>query len=241
MIGEKCKLYRKCKVCKGTKWYQEFSLKGKGKRKTYCKRCKSKRHTLKLPQTAYSMNTETLEKGEIKVRLKLNSNRKIEYTVPHEQAVLMIDEGIAGIVHETLIHKFYDRKSFKKAILKKYNYTCCYCGNFGDTVDHIKAKSQGGISGFKNCICACRSCNRSKDDLSIEDFINYMEPYPDNIEKSTRRLFQQFQYSINLLNMEEEQEIKNSEDNDNTKDLINLIEKTEKILKMYKVKKLSRL
>ncbi len=87
---------------------------------------------------------------------------------------------------------------------------------------------------FKNIFC-------HKDDLSIDDFINYMEPSPDNIEKSTRRLLQQFQYSMNLLNMEDEMGVENSEEQYDTKDLINLIEKTEKILKVYKAKKISHL
>lgn len=176
LIGHYCRLYKTCKICNEIKWYKYFESKGKGKRKTYCKHCKSRHNLGENSSSQYIFDTQSLKKSDIEVRLKLPSKKRIRYTIPYEQAILLVKEGMAGIVHETLIHKFYDKQTFKKKILQKYNYTCCYCGKVGDTIDHIKPKSNGGISSFSNCICACKRCNKNKDNLSIEEFLFYIEP-----------------------------------------------------------------
>lgn len=105
-----------------------------------------------MPPAQYSYDPSLLNKSDIEVRVKLPSKKRIKYKVSYEQAVLMVEEGVAGIVHETLIHKLYDKQTFRQMILERDNYTCQYCGEYGDTIDHIIPKSKGGISSFKNCI-----------------------------------------------------------------------------------------
>ncbi|WP_307344978.1 HNH endonuclease [Metabacillus malikii] len=56
-------------------------------------------------------------------------------------------------------------------ILVRDNYTCHYCGNYGDTVDHIIPKSKGGLTTPKNCICACNACNKEKADQDYNNFL----------------------------------------------------------------------
>jgi hypothetical protein len=96
--------------------------------------------------------------------------------ISYEQAILMVEEGVAGIKNETLIHLLYDWKTFRKMILSRDKNICLYCGGYGDTIDHIIPKSQGGLSIFSNCVCACQQCNREKGDLSFEEFLFSNEP-----------------------------------------------------------------
>ncbi|GIN88444.1 hypothetical protein J6TS2_48300 [Heyndrickxia sporothermodurans] len=201
MIGSSCLLYKTCKICGQTKWYKCFESKGKRKRRAYCKLCKSRKNEIKKSASSiqYKFDTNLLKKSEIIVRLKLPSKKRIKYKVSYEQAVLMVEEGMAGIVDESYIHKFYDYQTFKKLILKRDNFTCCYCGKFGDTIDHIKPKSNGGISSFNNCICACEECNINKDNLSLEEYLYYIEPISVSGNIQIERLEQQLHYLLQII------------------------------------------
>ena len=41
---------------------------------------------------------------------------------------------------------------------------CAYCGERGDTVDHVMPRSRGGQDSWDNLVCACRPCNNRKAD-----------------------------------------------------------------------------
>ncbi|WP_420909473.1 HNH endonuclease [Bacillus infantis] len=176
-------------MCRRTKWYKEFPSKGYRRRRSYCRECKN----------LYSFDAKKLVNSEIEVRIKLPSKRKISYSVSYEEAKVLVQQGMAGIVHETLIHKFYDKQSFKKRILERDNNTCFYCGLYGDTVDHIVPKIRGGISSFLNCVCACYRCNANKSDLSINDFLNCIEPHWINEQGKSNRVRQQIHYIKELF------------------------------------------
>lgn len=63
----------------------------------------------------------------------------------------------------------------KRMILSRDGYTCSYCGEFGNTVDHIIPKSKGGLSSWGNLTTACLSCNGKKGDLSLGE-MGYRTP-----------------------------------------------------------------
>lgn len=54
----------------------------------------------------------------------------------------------------------------KKLVLRRDSYTCAYCGEFGDTIDHIIPKSRGGRSTWGNLVASCFDCNGRKGDLT---------------------------------------------------------------------------
>ena len=77
---------------------------------------------------------------------------------------------------------FGTRKQFKKSFK-----TCAYCG--GDfaprntrTIDHIRAKINGGSNDISNKITVCARCNREKSGDSLRD---YIEKHP-SVEKYLR-------------------------------------------------------
>lgn len=63
----------------------------------------------------------------------------------------------------------------REYLLEKFGHTCQYCGGkSGDSVlewEHIHPKSRGGSDRVKNAILSCSSCNRDKDNQTLEEWI----------------------------------------------------------------------
>jgi HNH endonuclease len=170
--GSNCKLYKECKICGEVKYITYFPTKGGRKcrgRKSFCKMCKERRHEKILENLIpYSFDISNLEDREdIRIRGKLCNGKRYESWINIVKAKTLVEEGRAGIVHKGLIHNLYDKRSFREMILKRDSYICYYCGNYGDTVDHIIPRSKGGLSTPKNCVCACERCNVLKADSDI--------------------------------------------------------------------------
>lgn len=51
-----------------------------------------------------------------------------------------------------------------KGVRQRDRYTCCYCGEYGNTIDHIFPKSRGGKNTWENLACSCTTCNNRKGD-----------------------------------------------------------------------------
>jgi 5-methylcytosine-specific restriction endonuclease McrA len=61
----------------------------------------------------------------------------------------------------------------RTVVFSRDNWCCQYCGRGCSTreatIDHVKPKSRGGPTSWRNCVTACRSCNRKKDDMTPEE------------------------------------------------------------------------
>ena len=57
----------------------------------------------------------------------------------------------------------------KAFIHQRDNFTCVYCGKYGNTLDHIHPKSRGGRNTWGNLATACLSCNGLKADRTPEE------------------------------------------------------------------------
>ncbi len=55
----------------------------------------------------------------------------------------------------------------RRGVLVRDNFTCAYCGKYGDTIDHVVPSSKGGASSYENCVTACHSCNNKKGDKTL--------------------------------------------------------------------------
>lgn len=58
-----------------------------------------------------------------------------------------------------------------KAIFEKFNHTCAYCANPATDLDHVIPISRGGPDTESNLVAACKSCNCSKGNKTIEEWI----------------------------------------------------------------------
>jgi 5-methylcytosine-specific restriction endonuclease McrA len=73
----------------------------------------------------------------------------------------------------------YKYKQMRKAILKRDDHTCAYCGQLGNQIDHIIPISKGGEDHESNMTTACATCNASKKDKDARTFTEkkYAEKY----------------------------------------------------------------
>lgn len=58
-------------------------------------------------------------------------------------------------------------------IFERDGWKCTYCGS-GDALecDHVVAVAKGGSNSDSNLTTACRSCNRSKRDRHVEEWLS---------------------------------------------------------------------
>ncbi|WP_018753187.1 HNH endonuclease [Paenibacillus sanguinis] len=109
--------------------------------------------------------------GMIRMRGRTDKGRRWQQEVDLELAVTLVREHMAVIVNPFTIRRLYTNKSFRRYILNRDNHTCFFCGEYGDTIDHLLPKAKGGHTTPVNCVCACNLCNQSKADRWLEDFI----------------------------------------------------------------------
>lgn len=55
-------------------------------------------------------------------------------------------------------------KKLRLQVLRRDAYTCHYCGDTANEVDHVYPKVRGGEDSLENCVAACRKCNILKKD-----------------------------------------------------------------------------
>ncbi len=106
------------------------------------------------------------------ISLKGKSDKGVRWKSPVdlETAILLVEQRAAVIVNASTIRRLYTNKSFKDYIMRRDHGICQYCGNHGDTLDHIVPKSKGGHTTPVNCVCACYTCNQEKASHDAEDY-----------------------------------------------------------------------
>ena len=62
-------------------------------------------------------------------------------------------------------------KKLRLQVLRRDGYTCTYCGDVANEVDHRVAKVKGGEDTLDNCVAACRRCNIQKKDQDEAVFL----------------------------------------------------------------------
>ena len=62
-------------------------------------------------------------------------------------------------------------KKLRLRILARDSYTCAYCGDNANEVDHIIPLKRGGSDDSENLVACCRTCNIKKKDQSVGVFL----------------------------------------------------------------------
>ncbi|WP_248929227.1 HNH endonuclease [Paenibacillus hamazuiensis] len=109
--------------------------------------------------------------GIIWMRGKTDKGRRWQQETDLETAVTLVKEYAAVVVNRHTIRRIYSNKSFRRYILERDRYTCYFCGEYGDTIDHLLPRSKGGHTTPVNCVCACNLCNQSKANRSLDEFM----------------------------------------------------------------------
>ncbi|WPS85695.1 HNH endonuclease (plasmid) [Brevibacillus halotolerans] len=196
-VGTASSLYFTCNHCNTLKYHQEFSLKSKkGDIPLICKKCKQESNVLKqnMLRSEASTISKIVQKYSTYIKQAtlddssfLNNNRDFIYVIfkdgkhvgeiPVKLAKRYVEEGMSKFIKDypfVIFHLYSTKRNkFRQEILARDNYTCHYCGKFGDTLDHILAEANGGLLTPKNSVCACKKCNNAKDDMSYNEFISF--------------------------------------------------------------------
>lgn len=53
-------------------------------------------------------------------------------------------------------------RKLRERILIRDAYTCAYCGENANEVDHVIARKNGGTNAEENLVASCRRCNLAK-------------------------------------------------------------------------------
>lgn len=113
--------------------------------------------------------------GIIRMRGHTDKGRRWVQETDLETAAVLVKEYAAVVVNAHTIRRLYSNKKFKRYILMRDQHTCYFCGEYGDTIDHLLPRSRGGHTTPMNCVCACSLCNQSKANRSLEDFMEGAE------------------------------------------------------------------
>ncbi|WP_399538479.1 HNH endonuclease [uncultured Paenibacillus sp.] len=110
--------------------------------------------------------------GIIRMRGKTDKGRRWNQETDLETAVTLVNEHAAVVVNRHTIRRLYSNKAFRKYILTRDRYTCHFCGEYGDTIDHVLPRAKGGHTTPVNCVTACNLCNQSKADRDLDEFMS---------------------------------------------------------------------
>lgn len=109
--------------------------------------------------------------GFIQMRGRTDKGRRWFQEIELELAVTLVKERAAVVVNRHTIRRLYSNKDFRRFILTRDKHTCHFCGEYGDTIDHLLPRAKGGHTTPDNCVCACNACNQSKADRDLEEFV----------------------------------------------------------------------
>ncbi|RED56031.1 HNH endonuclease [Cohnella lupini] len=135
----------------------------------------TKRITMAEPGLLDASSLRPTRQGFIRMRGKTDNGRRWYQEVDPELAITLVRERAAVVVNRNTIRRIYANKEFRLFILKRDHYICHFCGQYGDTIDHMLPRAKGGHTTPDNCVCACNECNQSKADRDLEEFIGALQ------------------------------------------------------------------
>lgn len=129
----------------------------------------------KIPLPNDPAALKTTKQGTIWMRGKTDKGRRWYQEIELELAVTLVKEHAAVVVNRHTIRRLFSNKDFRSFILERDHHTCYFCGEMGDTIDHMLPRAKGGHTTPDNCVCACNACNQSKADQDADAFMSHGE------------------------------------------------------------------
>jgi len=111
------------------------------------------------------------KEGIIWMQGRTDKGRRWRQETDLETAVTLVNEHAAFVVNRRTVRRLYSNRAFRSYILNRDRYTCYFCGQYGDTIDHLLPRAKGGHTTPMNCVCACNLCNQSKADRDLDEFM----------------------------------------------------------------------
>lgn len=113
--------------------------------------------------------------GDFVARMEEFTESIIDFQIEsHQLPGGCIDHAIEGA---KLVPKKATKVRFRYAIFSEWNHECAYCGEHADTLDHVLARSKGGLTVKANLVPACRRCNGLKSDSTWDEWLKEQEWY----------------------------------------------------------------
>jgi 5-methylcytosine-specific restriction endonuclease McrA len=86
------------------------------------------------------------------------------------------DEKFKATEYKTSRRNIRDWNLLRFTVFERDNYTCVYCGFKADGInglhcDHVIPYSKGGSNDLENLVTSCPSCNMSKGNKTLEEWI----------------------------------------------------------------------
>lgn len=103
--------------------------------------------------------------------IKLAPIRSIAQELVRFDMQLMQNPEISGVLYQQGELQGYEVREY---LLAKWNRQCAYCSveNVPFEIEHIQPKSKGGSDRVSNLTLACHSCNQSKGNQDVRDFLS---------------------------------------------------------------------
>lgn len=145
--------------------------------KYMCMKCEIE--TIMIKVAKYQSNNIGLENLDTSLENIIVKSKYLNstYLLPLESTISLVKEGKAQVYKPDMIYMINHEKNswiVKYNVFERDSYTCHYCGDKGDTVDHIHPKSKGGEFTEENLVCCCSDCNLEKGDMNYEEYKKYL-------------------------------------------------------------------
>ncbi|MFB5759010.1 HNH endonuclease [Paenibacillus medicaginis] len=213
---------KQCERCEILKPIESYESKGS----RICKECKEEHRKQRMERySKVDLGLDALD-SSLELIHCMRNDVSMAYQVSYEKAKNLVQEGRATVYSSDTIYKTEKVKTERFNDVKiEANFTCHYCGEYGDTIDHIIPLDKGGSNAKSNLVCSCRECNELKNNMKYERFMDLMNKYGKqellknrgNIQKKFTSLKKVNQEILNNINK------KNKNKVDSLDDMINSV------------------
>lgn len=90
-------------------------------------------------------------------------------TVMHSERLSISAPSVVRLARFVRVPYRRDVPLTRRAVLERDAYTCVYCANRADTIDHVRPRSRGGAHQWTNVVAACARCNHRKGDRLLAE------------------------------------------------------------------------